>query len=700
MVVEKSKEKLIAEALDLLLKLEHAMLELEKDISQLDQIESVMRYLHSLKGIYAMFDYKNINDNLHQLEEIFDNVQINKIKLTGDVFETTYTAIDLYKRQMLDTDLTEEELEKPYNELFEKIINILNTSELTKYVTSEITQSHYQSGQNLATWYVVIRPDHSFFVRGINLLKIFQDIKKLGHYKILRHDFSHLSNNDKKDSKANAFVLCTGESLTKIEEALMFILDDCNIVKIADFDIFNEPEFEEKITHFENEIKFKHIEGTTAKKNSKYDSNTGAAGNKQTPDASELLIRNEQIHRISKQITSRITVDSEKLDYLMFLVSELVTTKAELSLAAEADSKDALYNAIEKIDKLSKQFRDNALNIRLVPISEMVVKFKRLIRDLSISLKKDVDFIVQGEETELDKNIIDMLAEPIMHIIRNALDHGVESAEKRLLKNKPAKGIVKLVAYNAGSNVFIQIQDDGNGIDPTIVRNKAIEKGFIKPDVVLTDKECYGLIFLPGFSTAENVTTVSGRGVGMDVVRHKINEMRGEIIVDSEVGLGTIFTIKLQQTISIIDTLHVKSGASHFCIPLGDIKECTETSTDVMQNVESNKFIYGDQLLPFISLNHAFDLYDSRPEYEKIVVINKNEKKFAIGVDTIIGEYQAVIKPLSALFSEHKFLSGGCILGDGNLAFILDTEQLLQIALIKKTDEQIVKKEEDNFEYY
>ncbi|MBN1115723.1 MAG: chemotaxis protein CheA [Bacteroidales bacterium] len=374
--------------------------------------------------------------------------------------------------------------------------------------------------------------------------------------------------------------------------------------------------------------------------------------------------------------TSTIRVAADKLDDLITNVSEFVTLYSQISLYSKSIENKELNKSIQSLGKLSKKLRDNALELRLVEINELTVKLHRLIRDLSLQLGKEINFITEGTDTELDKTIIDNLEEPLMHIIRNSLDHGIESKENRKKMNKPDKGIVRLTAFYSGANVFIQIQDDGKGIDLEVIRQKAIEKGLINANNQLTNREVYDLLFLPGFTTAENVSKISGRGVGMDVVKQKINELRGEIEVDSEIDLGTSVTIKLPLTLSIIDTMKVKIENLLYLIPLSVVETCIRIKYEEIANSIKKQFEYEGNLLPVIQLRDEFNLVSSSPVDGRIVIVKQYEKKYCILVDEVLGDHQAVVKPLGDLHKKHEYFSGASIMGDGSLALILDTGKI------------------------
>jgi two-component system chemotaxis sensor kinase CheA len=355
-----------------------------------------------------------------------------------------------------------------------------------------------------------------------------------------------------------------------------------------------------------------------------------------------------------------------------------VVTKSEILSIAGKYNQPELYNLYEKIDKLSNKFKDNALSIRLIPIESMMLRFERLVRDLSKELGKEIDFVTEGTDTQLDKTIIDNLAVPLMHIIRNSIDHGIESVERRRELKKSDRGIIKLTAFYSGTNVFIQVQDDGAGMNPEYLRKKAIEKGFLLPTQAVTTRQLYDLVFLPGFSTAQTITGISGRGVGMDVVKQNIIKLRGEIDMDSEVNLGTITTIKLPLTLSIIDSLLVSIGEHLLLIPLYLIDSCLQTPINKIDN-ERKLFVYNNEPLPVINLRLLFEIDDKQPENTVLILVKAKNIRVCLTADKVIGEHQAVLKSLGRYFAEQEYISGASILGDGRIALVLDTDKLIRL---------------------
>ena len=366
----------------------------------------------------------------------------------------------------------------------------------------------------------------------------------------------------------------------------------------------------------------------------------------------------------------------------MNLVSSLVSSTAELKVLAEVHKDYKLNNAIENIDKITKQFRNNALDLRLVPIGTLLNKFNRHVRDLSVELNKSVSVIIEGQETEIDKTILSAIEKPLLHIIRNSIDHGIESGEERIGKGKSEQGVLKITAFYTGANVVIQVQDDGRGFDLGKIKKTAIEKGYLEHDQQVSEKELLSFVMEPGFTTSDAISKVSGRGFGMDIVKKELNAVSGSIEIETEKDLGTFITLKLPATLSIIDTLMIGVGKSTLLLPLPEIEYCYQETWENIYSGENDYLKYHDMMLPFISLSSKFNSESDREKDEMVVVINKYDKKYGIIADRVIGEHQAVIKPLGELFINQPYFSGGSVMVDGELALMLDTNYLFsQLAM-------------------
>ena len=386
-----------------------------------------------------------------------------------------------------------------------------------------------------------------------------------------------------------------------------------------------------------------------------------------------------------KPVISGIRVPVERLDNMMSLVTELITLQAKLSVLTNEHPQSDLLAAAENLEKICTRLRDNAFSMCLVPVENMVTPFHRLVRDLATELNKEIDFVTEGTETELDKNIMEGLQDPLMHLIRNSIDHGIESPDERERCGKPRHGRIVFKAYCAGAHVFIEIHDDGRGIDRERISNKAIRQGLINEHDVLTDKELVNLVFLPGFSTAEQVTETSGRGVGMDVVKRRIADIKGQVIVSSAKNTGTTVTIMLPITLSIIDGLLVKVNGADYVIPLAAVDTCYEASSVQQLNTFNNIIVIDGQAIPFINLQNELQGTQTAITSREIVIVHYNGKRVGLVVDCIAGKFQAVLKPLGHYFQHLEIVSGGTILGDGSIALVLDTNKVIEQFLNKKS---------------
>ncbi|MFW5837591.1 MAG: chemotaxis protein CheA, partial [Desulfovibrionaceae bacterium] len=387
-----------------------------------------------------------------------------------------------------------------------------------------------------------------------------------------------------------------------------------------------------------------------------------------------------QVRQPATQAPSSIRVDSSRLDDLVNMVGELVIIQSRLAQSVTRGGDPVLGQISEDLERLTDAMRDNALAIRMMPIGATFGTFRRLVRDLSTSLEKDVQFVTIGEETELDKTVIDRLKDPLVHVLRNAIDHGLEPPEARKAAGKPEEGTVELAAVHSSGEVLITVKDDGRGIDPAKIKTKAADRGLIPAETDLSDKEAFSLLFEPGFSTAEEVSNVSGRGVGMDVVKRSIEALRGTVEIDSAPGRGTRLTLRLPLTLAIIDGLSVRVGEESYILPLAHVEACQERflQPETVQELEVIERM--DRLIPCISLRKMLDVPGDQPDYERVVIVNLEGAQAGLAVDTVVGRQQAVIKSLEGVGDGADWISGTTINGDGGISLILDVPQLVRYA--------------------
>ena len=376
-----------------------------------------------------------------------------------------------------------------------------------------------------------------------------------------------------------------------------------------------------------------------------------------------------------------VRVPSGKLDRLVNLVGELVMNQSRLSQAAAGLGAAEIAAPVEEIERLVSELRETVLGIRMMPIGVTFHRFKRLVHDLSGELGKQIELVTEGASTELDKTVLDQLGDPLVHLIRNSVDHGIEMAEARTAAGKPASGTIRLAASHMGSNVVVTIEDDGRGLHSEAIRAKAVERGLIAPDAVLTEREIHQLIFLPGFSMAREVTSVSGRGVGMDVVKRQIDALRGTVSISSTPGQGTTISLTLPLTLAIIDGLLVEIGEDQFIAPMSVVTENVELHRgDRAKNNGRNVVAVRGELIPYLYLREMFSIPGEEPEIEKIVIVRHEDQRVGLVVDRVLGSHQTVIQSLGKFYRNIEMVSGATIMGDGRVALILNMAGLIDLA--------------------
>jgi two-component system chemotaxis sensor kinase CheA len=393
------------------------------------------------------------------------------------------------------------------------------------------------------------------------------------------------------------------------------------------------------------------------------------------PIVDAALEKQKQAKDAKARESQSIRVDADKLDKLIDLVGELVISCAAANLRAEQIKDTALLEANAQIIGLVEEVRDSALKLRMVPIGTTFNRFQRVVRDVSAELGKDIILVISGGDTEVDKSVIEQIGDPLMHLVRNSMDHGIENAQIRAERGKPARGKLTLNAYHESGSIVIEVSDDGGGLNRDKILAKALEKGLVQPGANLSDKDIYSLIFEPGFSTADQVSNLSGRGVGMDVVKQNITALRGTIEINSNPGQGATTRIHLPLTLAIIDGFLVAVGNSFFVIPQDRIVECVELPNE---SLYTGYMDLRGEVLPFIRIGNFFNIKHELARRQNVVVVNAGGKKIGLVVDRLLGEFQTVIKPLGTLFNHVRGIGGSTILGSGEVALIIDVQVLAQ----------------------
>lgn len=649
------------EASDLFEKIEKNLLEAEKKPEDASLVAALFRSIHTLKGSSGMIGSKKVTDFIHNLETIFDKVRSGAAALTPDIIDCTLHCMDHVKKLIVNTELTDPKDIKKDKELAERIDSILaGTAEWEK--SSRPKKTKVQGSQ---TYHIYFKPNEDFFKDGSNPLLLVEELTEMGDSLVYAHiDINRSTNYDPTKCYTSwQVILATNEPQPHISDVFIFAQDQdiIEINKVSDEDLLQQVDFKAQMP--------KNHEGVNV---------TLDFVNEviHSLDQEQLSDEEPEVNKV-EGITS-IRVASNKLDDLMNHVSELVTTQAGLSLYAKNNFDPTLDAIADNIEKLSRQLRDVAFDMTLIEIENLFSRFHRSVRDISVQLGKSVNFITEGGDTELDKTIIENLADPLMHLIRNSLDHGIETKEARLHKGKAEKGTITLRSFYSGTKVYVQIKDDGKGIDEEQIRKKAIKNGLIKESDERSKKEILDLIFVPGFSMAKDVTDISGRGVGMDVVKKNVLDLRGDINVESTIDEGTTITIGLPLTLSVIDGLQVRVHDTDYIFPLSSVEKCFELPRKSFINDFNHVVSLEGEQFPYIDLRTIFGLSEENaPANNNIIMVEENDRKVGFCVDEIVGEYQAVLKPVGKYYRNQEFVSGATILGDGRIALVLDANHLI-----------------------
>jgi two-component system chemotaxis sensor kinase CheA len=656
--IELFKQSFREEAREILVDLESALLELNENHGDSELVSRVFRGLHTIKGSGAMFGFEELAAFTHNLETAFDAVRNGRVEITGELVDLTLGALDQIKA-MLDGKDGAAPLEAAARELI--LAKARQLSGIAEGATPEPKSLGVQlpvrsEMKPVCDWRVQFTPGPDFLLNGSNPLLLIQELRQLGGLSV-RANLAAIPPlaelNPDRCYVTWEMVLSGSDGADAIRDVFIFVEDSCEL-KIEPLSDVAEP-LDSAVDHVD-------------------------AQNERPVGAGMRQADGKCVGATS------LRVPAAKLDQFVDLVGELVTVQARLSeLAARRDDSEVTEVA-EEIERLTSSLRENSMNIRMMPIRATFEKFRRLVHDLARDLGKAVELTIDGAETELDKTVIEQLGDPLLHLIRNSMDHGIETPELRSSRGKRATAIIHLSARHAGGSVLIEVSDDGGGIDADAVRARAVEKGLIAADAQLTANEVSALIFEPGFSTARQVTDVSGRGVGMDVVRRRVESLRGTIELSSEQGKGTSVTLRLPLTLAIIDGLLVRVGPSSFVLPLANTLECIELSRQDIEQANGNHVVLvREEIIPYIRLREYFSILGQPPELEQIMVVETDGGRYGFVVDEVLGDCQTVIKSLSRFYRNVQVISGATILGNGSVALILDPERLAQEAVGART---------------
>ncbi len=690
--------------------IEEATLDIEENPDDKDGLDRLFRAIHTIKGSGSMFGFDEIAAFAHHVETVLDHVREGRIPVTRQLIDQILMARDRIK-MMLDTSDDDNSAD---SEADEKIIaafqNILPKSvhEISDTDTSATLQlpNHDEAKNEEKVYRISFSPHADIMANGMDPTLLLNELREMGECNVRAHIGAIPTLEELEAEKCFLswdISLKTHADMNAVKDVFIFVQDESliNIQELPDM-----PFESDEVRLFP---RLGCIPANADKGSAIPEKPHEAPGKRKIID--ELLVTsgslsqeeldsvlNEQNISHKRQLTTiadSIRVPSAKLDKLVNLVGELVTTQARLTQIAGSSDTDTsdeagLADPVEALELLTSELRDCALDMRMMPIGAIFGKFRRLIRDLAAELGKEIELITQGAETELDKTIIERLSDPLVHIVRNSIDHGICIPEEREKCDKPRRGTIRLSAAHQGTKVVITISDDGEGLDAGLIKDKAIAKELVAPDTTLSPDETYALIFAPGFSTAPQVTSVSGRGVGMDVVKREINSLGGEIHITSKKGEGTAIRLAMPLTLAIIDGLLIAAGGRRFVFPLEQVQSCAELNPEYIASAQGRDMVrIEDELLPFIRLRDIFEINGDSRAIEQIAVVQAEHYRAGIIVDEILGNVQAVIKPLDRIYQYAEGISGASIMGDGAVSLIIDVPGLIRCA--RREEERITE---------
>ncbi|MDE7342209.1 MAG: chemotaxis protein CheA [Lachnospiraceae bacterium] len=694
---------------------------LEQEPDNMDTINEIFRAAHSLKGMAGTMGYKRMQNLTHDMENVFSEVRNGNITVKANMIDILFQCLDALEEYNTNIRESADEGTNDNEPLIKQLNAILKggaepEAEDEKPAAQKAAESEAPAEgqkwqemklgdtektviaealhQGKKAYGLTVKVQEACILKAARAFLVFKAVEEFGE--IISSNPSAQDIEDEKFDLDFSLIVVTDESLEKVVQAAKCVseIDDvvggvCETGKQASA----QQQEEEHAAVEEKAVKEeKSVQAVSAKEEpvkevpAKAEVQKAAETSAQAPAKAAPAGKNDKKPATGKPIVNRtVRVDIEKLDTLMNLVSELIIAKNSLvsaSATVEGNANSEVNDQIEYLESVTTSLHESVMKVRMVPIESVVTKFPRMIRDLSKKLDKKMELYMSGEETELDRTVVDEIGDPLMHLLRNSADHGLESAEVRKERGKPEVGSIFLDAYQDGNNVVIEVRDDGNGIDTESVKNKGIERGVITPEQaeIMTEKEIIDLLFNAGFSTAKTVSDVSGRGVGLDVVKSKIEALSGEVEVKTKLGEGSTWIIRLPLTLAIIQALMVVIGGEKYAISLGSIQTLEDIPASDVKLVQNKEVIHlRDLVIPLIRMTEILDIESTKDPNENLVVVivKKGDKYAGLVVDELIGQQEIVIKSMGKYINKCKIISGATILGDGEVALILDANALM-----------------------
>ncbi|MCI8212838.1 chemotaxis protein CheA [Pseudomonas sp. S25] len=688
--LDQALQTFIVEARELLEAMEESLLQLESEPGNDDAIGAIFRAAHTIKGSAGLFGLDPIVSFTHIVEDVLDRLREGSVAADAGLIAVLLKSGD-HMLELIDVVASQGgQLQAPALAREAELRKTLQAYQAPGGKASEelevIPDSDAPAGHSDAVlWHLSLRFGQDVFRNGMDPLSFLRFLNTLGEIVAIETLTDNLPALEAWDAESCylGFEIDFNSSATHaaINEVFDFVRDECqvDITRIDSGDAVNQQ------AEPGTELVSQGVEhGTSMVAIGELLEDQRSVPRVPAQLSSEKALASDKQVSADKPADSKakdgryVRVNADKLDELINLVGELVIASAGATLLARTCDNDPLQESTSTVSGLVEEILDGALRLRMIPIGDTFNRFRRVVRDVSQELGKDIDLIISGAETELDKTVVEKIGDPLMHLLRNAMDHGIESAEARLAAGKPSKGHLHLNAYHDSGSIVLEIADDGAGLNRDRILEKAQERGLIAPGATLTDQEIYNLIFEAGFSTAQAVTNLSGRGVGMDVVKRNITLLRGTVDLDSKPGQGTVIRIRLPLTLAIINGFLVGIGQSTYVIPLDMVQECIELSEDDRQISREQGYLdLRGEVLPLVYLRDHFHHDGPAARRQNVVVVRYAEHKAGLVVDDLLGEFQTVIKPLGKLFGALRGISGSTILGSGAVALILDVPALL-----------------------
>lgn len=702
----------LSEANEIVEGLENDLVLLEDNKSDEDLLNKIFRSAHTLKSSAGTVGFTTMSELNHVAENLLEKVRSGKLDVTPTMITVLLEFLDTVKIMLQNIIDGKGEADGVNNieSLKAKIKAIADGNEIDASVQAPTTSSaaptvkketstqaqaieepekkeESSSGSNV--FHISMSFKATIFDNGIDPLMFLNDLRDIGTISNLKIDSSNVPTISALEDPYTCYTqfsldISTNSTLEQVQNIFLFVIDDNDInISDAKVSVHKEDKIETQTeTQVAEETKEeKTIEDTKSQEETKEEIKTEQA----KPQNS--AAKSQASSSVKVQAPSTVRVDTRKLDSLMNLIGELVIAQSRImQLTQSLDIDNGLKEAVSSMDRTSRQIQEEVMNIRMMPVGPIFNQFHRYVRDLNLELNKEVKLVLKGETTEIDKNMLEQLSDPLKHIIRNSMDHGIErTKEERIARGKPEFGTITMSAAHQEGHVVIEVSDDGNGLNKERIYNKAIEKGLLSKDGKYSDAEIYRTIFSPGLSTAEKITDISGRGVGMDVVRANVEKMKGKIEIKSEEGKGSTFIIKLPLTLAIIEGITFALGEQIYIMPLISIIEQMKVKNEQIKPFEGRGEMIKirDEYLPLIRLHKVFEIDTHIEDIDNgiVVVVEAGYRRCAIFVDELLDQQQVVIKSLDSAFSKHSGISGGTILGDGRIALIIDIQGLVNISL-------------------